>query len=154
MTRPDWTRVEELYHAALGKPAAEREAFLDQACAGDDELRREVHSLLGYEREAERLMEGPAATAATQKLAVTRGMRLGPYEVVELIGAGGMGEVYRARDTRLGRDVAIKVLPEPVAHDREALRRFDREARAVAALSPPGSAFSTTSGGRTGSTSR
>jgi serine/threonine protein kinase len=133
----DWPKVEELYHAALERPAAEREAFLDQACGGDDELRREVQSLLGHEREAERLMEQPAASAATQKLAVVRGTRLGPYEVTDLLGAGGMGEVYRARDTRLGREVAIKVLPEQVAHDATALARFDREARAVAALSHP-----------------
>ena len=73
-------------------------------------MRREVLSLLAEERSAERLMEVPAAGAGTQKVAVTRGTRLGPYEVIELIGAGGMGEVYRARDTRLGRDVAVKVL--------------------------------------------
>ena len=77
------------------------------------------------------------ASAATQKLAVVRGTRLGPYAVTDLVGAGGMGEVYRARDTRLGRDVAIKVLAEHVAHDPDALARFDREARAVAALSHP-----------------
>jgi hypothetical protein len=133
----DWRKVEELYHAALEKQPADREAFLDQACAGDDELGREVLSLLAQEKDAERLMEQPAASAATQKLAVTLGTRLGPYEVVELVGAGGMGEVYRARDTRLGRDVAIKVLPAQVSHDAAALARFDREARAVAALSHP-----------------
>jgi len=133
----DWPKVEALYHAALERPVAEREAFLDQACGGDQDLRGEVLSLLGHEREAERLMERPAASAATQKLAVVRGTRLGPYEVVELIGAGGMGEVYRARDTRLGRDVAIKVLPAEVSNDAAALARFDREARALAALSHP-----------------
>jgi hypothetical protein len=137
MTGPSWARVEELYHAAVERPAAEREAFLDRACGGDEELRREVLSLLAHERAAERLMEGPAAEAATQNLAVVRGTRLGPYEIVDLIGAGGMGEVYRARDTRLGRDVAIKVLPEHMAHDADALGRFGREARAVAALSHP-----------------
>jgi len=137
VTRPAWPKVEELYHAALEKQSGEREAFLDEACAGDEELRREVESLLGYEQEAGRLMEQPAPTAATQRLAVVRGARLGPYEVGELIGSGGMGEVYRARDTRLGRDVAIKVLPELVAHEPEALRRFEQEVRAVAALTHP-----------------
>ena len=137
MTRPAWARVEELYHAALEHPVAERGAFLGQACGEDEELRREVLSLLAHEAEAERLMEQPAASAATQKLAVVRGTRLGPYEVLDLLGAGGMGEVYRARDTRLGRDVAIKVLPDQVSHDVEALARLRREARAVAALSHP-----------------
>ena len=65
------------------------------------------------------------------------GMRLGPYEIVSLLGAGGMGEVYRARDPRLGRDVAIKILPDHLATDRDALARFEREARAIAALSHP-----------------
>ena len=137
MTQADWARVEELFHAALGREPAERVAFLREACGGNGDLRREVESLLAEEREAERLMEESAAGAVTQRLAVVRGTRLGPYEVMDLLGAGGMGEVYRARDTRLGRDVAIKVLPEHVAHDREALARFGREARAVAALSHP-----------------
>jgi len=137
MRHRNWPRVEELYHAALEKPPAEREAFLADVCGPDEALRREVRSLLGYEREADRLMEQPAASAVMQRLAVVRGTRLGPYEVGGLIGSGGMGEVYRARDTRLGRDVAIKVLPEQVSHDAVALARFDREARAVAALSHP-----------------
>jgi serine/threonine protein kinase/sugar lactone lactonase YvrE len=137
MTRPAWTKVEELFHAALERPPAERKAFLREACGGDEELRREVGSLLAQERDAERLMEEPAAGAATQKLAVTRGTRLGPYEVTGLIGAGGMGEVYRARDTRLGREVAVKVLPADFASDPERLRRFEREARAVASLNHP-----------------
>ena len=70
-------------------------------------------------------------------MTVTSGTRLGPYEVISPLGAGGMGEVYRARDTRLGRDVAIKVLPTHLASDAEALARFERETRAVAALSHP-----------------
>jgi eukaryotic-like serine/threonine-protein kinase len=68
---------------------------------------------------------------------LTSGSRLGPYEILQLVGAGGMGEVYRARDTRLDRDVAIKVLPEHMATDKRALSRFEREAKAVAALSHP-----------------
>jgi serine/threonine protein kinase len=82
-------------------------------------------------------MERPAASAATQKLAVVRGTRLGPYEVTELIGACGTGEVYRATDTRLGRDVAVKVLPSTIAADAERLRRFEQEGRAVASLNHP-----------------
>ncbi len=137
MKPQDWHRVEELFHAALERAPAERQAFLDGACGGDEELRREVLSLLAEERSAERLMEQPAAGAATQRLAITRGTRLGPYEVTDLLGAGGMGEVYRATDTRLGREVAVKVLPADFASDKERLRRFEHEARAVASLNHP-----------------
>jgi len=133
----DWRRVEELYHTALERAPSEREAYLVAECGSDDELRREVLSLLAHDGEAERLMETPAVAAGTEKLALLTGARLGPYEILGLVGAGGMGEVYRARDTRLGREVAIKVLPEAAAHDQEALSRFGREARAVAALNHP-----------------
>ncbi len=138
MSQPGgFSKVEELYHAALARGPGERDAFLQEACGGDAGLLGEVKSLLGYEEAAKRLLEEPAAAAATKRRAVVRGTRLGPYEVTELIGAGGMGEVYRARDVRLGRDVAVKVLPEDVAHDPEARARLGREARAVAALSHP-----------------
>src|SRR5208337_4305999 len=70
-------------------------------------------------------------------VALTSGTKLGPYEIVSLVGAGGMGEVYRARDTRLGREVAIKVLPEALAHDADRLQRFEQEARTIAALNHP-----------------
>ncbi len=81
-------------------------------------------------------------------MSLTAGARLGPYEVVALVGSGGMGEVYRARDTRLGRDVAIKVLPAAFANDPDRLRRFEQEARAVSALNHPNIVASTTSAAR------
>src|SRR5262249_8325882 len=81
--------------------------------------------------------EEPALTEGTEKLALVTGARVGPYEILGLVGAGGMGEVYRARDTRLEREVAIKTLPTPRADDPERLRRFEREARAVASLNHP-----------------
>ena len=93
--------------------------------------------MLGYEEAAKGLLEQPVAETATQKHAALRGTRLGPYEVLELIGAGGMGEVYRARDPRLGREVAIKVLREAVAGDPDQLQRFEREGRSAAALNHP-----------------
>ena len=133
----DFERAEDLYHAALARPPAEREAFLQEACGGDESLLSEVRSLLGYQEEAKRLLEEPVAEAATQKVAALRGTRLGPYEISNLIGSGGMGEVYRARDTRLGREVAIKVLHEAVADDADQLQRFEREARSAAALNHP-----------------
>ncbi len=122
----DFGKVEELYHAALARGSSERAALLREACGGDEGLLREVKSLLGYEEEARRLLEEPVAEAATQGLAVVPGTRLGPYGVSDLIGAGGMGEVYRARDTRLGREVAIKTLTASLADDPERLRRFER----------------------------
>jgi serine/threonine protein kinase len=133
----DWHRVEELYHAALARAAGERETYLVAECGNDQDLRREVLSLLAHAGEAEKLMEEPAVAAGTEKRALLAGACLGPYEILGLVGAGGMGEVYRAHDTRLGRDVAIKVLPEAAAHDQDALSRFGREARAVAALNHP-----------------
>ena len=119
-----------------GSPPGERVAFLEQACAGDEGLLREVKSLLGYEVEADLLFEQPVSATVTRKLAIG-GTRFGPYELLDWIGSGGMGEVYRARDTRLGREVAIKVLPEGAADDAGRLRRFEREGRSAAALNHP-----------------
>jgi len=136
MSKRDLSRAEKLYHAALERPPAEREGFLEKACRGDAELLREVESLLAFHSRAERFLEEPALAAATEKVAVLAGARLGPYEIVGLLGSGGMGEVYRARDPRLRREVAIKVIPEGLA-DRERLRRFEQEARAAGALNHP-----------------
>jgi len=137
MAHRSLSNVERLYHEALARPAAERDAFLAEACAGDGATLSEVRSLLAYQDEARRLLEQPAGAATTERLTVERGARLGPYEIAQLIGAGGMGEVYRARDTRLGRDVAVKVLPGHDAQDAEAVSRFTRETRAIAALNHP-----------------
>jgi serine/threonine protein kinase/Tol biopolymer transport system component len=134
-------RIDSLLGQALRLEEARRAAFLDEACGNDRDLRREVEALLDASRSAGSFLNRPAMEAVARSLADTAaplvGRNIGPYPVVAFLGAGGMGEVYRARDVRLGRDVAVKVLPPHLANDNEALARFEREARAVAALSHP-----------------
>ncbi len=142
MTPERWQQIERLYHDALELAPEYRPAFLDRACAGDDELRREVESLLAAHDEAGTFIDKPPDDVVAGMLAEKQahsmiGRTLGHYRLGSLLGAGGMGEVYRARDTRLDRDVAVKILPEHLANNREALWRFEREAKAVAALSHP-----------------
>jgi Tol biopolymer transport system component len=137
-----WRQIEGLYHAALGRPEGERAAFLADACAGDPALRQEVESLLAAPTAAGEFLESPVAGAGVGEWSGSAarnlsGRRLGPYHIAECIGAGGMGDVYRARDTTLGRDVAIKVLPSAFSSDPNRLARFKREARLLAALSHP-----------------
>ena len=142
MTSERWQRVEQLYHAALDRDASQRAAFLDGACAGDESIRQEVESLLAQEQRPEGILAPPALEAAAKVMAEDAaqspiGRQLGTYEVLSLLGAGGMGEVYRARDTKLNRDVALKILPDAFALDADRLARFRREAQAVAALNHP-----------------
>jgi hypothetical protein len=115
MTADRWRQIEELCHAALALAPAERPRFLADACAGDDALRREVESLLAREPRAAGFMSTPAIVQQTDLVdpptGLLPGRRLGGYEIRSLLGAGGMGEVYRAFDPTLGREVAIKVLP-------------------------------------------
>ena len=127
-----WKKVEELYQAALAQPPEQRAAFLAQACADDPQLRGEVQSLL--DQQADSFLESAPLSAVK---ALSAGAKLGNFEIVELLGRGGMGEVWRARDTRLKRDVAIKVLPVGLARDPERIARFEREARAASALNHP-----------------
>jgi len=131
-----WRRVEALYHLALERPPNQRAAFLDSECGADEVLRREVESLLGYTAEAEDFMEAPAVqeTMDSETLA---GRDLGSYKVLSLLGMGGMGKVYLAKDTRLARTVAIKVLDREKIADAERKRRFLHEARAASALNHP-----------------
>jgi Tol biopolymer transport system component len=137
-----WKEIEDIYHRAQQRDGRARQSFLDQACGGDEELRREVESLLRADGEAESFLDTPAIDLAVQMIAEKKmpslvGKQISRYEIVEWIGAGGMGEVYRAKDIRLSRDVAIKVLPDHLSRSAEAAARFEREARAVAALSHP-----------------
>jgi len=142
MTPERWQQVEEMLHAALSRDEHDRAAFLVQACADDVALRREVELLLGQQASMEGFLEDPAVATAAPIVSepgasVLTGRRLGAYEVRERIGVGGMGEVYRARDTKLGRDVAIKILPRHFISDPDRLARFEREARMLAAVSHP-----------------
>jgi len=152
MTRPpDWEGLRALFEATLARPATERAAFLREAIKGDDGMRREVESLLAAHDAAERFLEEPAIgsprpvaagppgdeRAGDEGLSLAPGSQLGVFEVLERLGVGGMGEVYRARDTRLDRFVAIKVLASGIALAPRGRARFEREARAISKLSHP-----------------
>ena len=132
-------QIEDLYHSARECEPGKRSTFLSGACRGDAELRREVESLLAQDPAREGMLDRPAAALLedSKVMMLAAGSRLGPYQIEARIGAGGMGEVYRARDSKLGREVAIKVLPEAFAHDAERLSRFQREAKMLASLNHP-----------------
>ena len=136
MTSERWQRVESLYHAALALPDGERPAFLARESADDEPLRREVESLLA-QSDASGFLARPAMAVLSPAGGLSAGQRLGVYEIVAPLGAGGMGEVYRARDTTLPREVAIKILPPVFASDPARLARFEREARVLASLNNP-----------------
>ncbi|MGH9855629.1 MAG: serine/threonine-protein kinase, partial [Blastocatellia bacterium] len=147
MERNRWQQIEELYHAALERAPDERMAFLAEACAGDSGLRREVEELLRYDGAAESFLEENALAVearqleaedlSTTKAQGITGQQIGAYKILALLGRGGMGEVHLALDPRLGRKVALKLLPAEFTHDRERVRRFAQEARAASALNHP-----------------
>ena len=133
-----WKQVEALFEAAQQRPADERADFLRQACPADPELRAEVESLLKAADSRDPLLDGsPLSSIAERPPALKAGDNLGNFQIVAMIGRGGMGEVYRARDMRLKREVAIKTLPPGFAGDRDRIARFEREARAASALNHP-----------------
>src|SRR6187200_950378 len=153
MTNDRWQRVKRLFEAVLDQPEAARSGFLLTAAAGDDELRREVEALLAADAAgagaglSARLPRAPESLAGRVQQAsadlpsggasspgLMVGTRLGNYHVVAPLGAGGMGEVYRAHDSKLNRDVALKTLPAIFSFDPERLARFTREAQLLAAL--------------------
>ena len=146
-----WKQIERLYHAALEREPDARESFLDEACAGDEDLRREVAGLLACDVPSDSFIQSPAIEIAARALAaeppveastdsmrsLITGSRIGAYQLLEPLGRGGMGEVHLALDTRLGRKVALKLLPAEFTTDAGRVRRFAREARAASALNHP-----------------
>ena len=139
--KPRWSDVERIFHDALDRPKHERHPFLDRVCGDDTDLRSEVQSLLD-QGSSPGFMDQPAVQVAAEivggrSAAPLTGRQIGVYEIGLLLGAGGMGEVYRARDVRLGRDVALKFLPPAFTTDPDRLARFEREARLLAALNHP-----------------
>jgi serine/threonine-protein kinase len=135
-------RIEDLCHAALERDPAGRAAFVADACGSDTALRREVEALLVHAQTAEGFLGTPLAAVAANALTNADGTSLlgrslGAYQIRTRLGSGGMGEVYSARDTKLGRDVALKVLPKAFTSDADRLARFEREARVLATLNHP-----------------
>ncbi len=141
MATERWQQIDQLFHAALERPAAARAAFLDEACAGDEALRREIESLLAAHGRTGGFFETPPADLAADWLggqpASLIGGRLSRYKILSVLGKGGMGEVYLAEDTQLDRRVAIKLLATGLTADAGRVRRFVREARAASALNHP-----------------
>src|SRR5438034_2991695 len=142
MTPERYQQIGDLYHAALEIDAAERAAFLERECAADEDLRREVESLIASHEQSADFIAIPAISVAAELLAAReaeglKGQVVGRYRVLSLIGSGGMGRVYLAEDTGLGRRVALKLLPEHFTHDKNQVQRFRQEARAASALNHP-----------------
>jgi serine/threonine protein kinase/WD40 repeat protein len=142
MNSERWQKIHQLLQESLAMASRERPAFLSQACGSDEHLRLEVESLIASHNQAENFLEAPLSQVAAELLfkdqpALLDGQTMGCYEVLGLLGAGAMGEVYLAQDTRLGRKIALKLLPSYLMKDEGRLRRFEQEARSASALNHP-----------------
>jgi eukaryotic-like serine/threonine-protein kinase len=138
-----WEKIESAYHIARDLSSEDRPRFLDEYCGSDSAMRQQIEALLAQDENPTSFLNRPAVDLATDwpsmvgSMAGLTGLRVGVYEVLEPIGSGGMGEVYRARDTTLGREVALKVLPQHLALDSDRFARFKREAQVLATLNHP-----------------
>ena len=142
MTPERWQQIDRIFHAVLQRDPSQRSAFVAESCAGDPALQKEIEDLLASHEESDSFIETPASDVAAELLAegqagLVVGQAVGPYTVVDLLGAGGMGQVYLGTDTRLGRRVALKILPKKFTINPERVRRFEQEARAASALNHP-----------------
>ncbi len=141
MERERWVKLDSVLQSALDRPAEERDEFLKTACSGDDALLKDAQAMLNSTQDVDGFLEAPALNVAAQELAAQKrslvGANFGPYRVLKSIGAGGMGEVFLALDTRLDRQIALKTLPAEFAADPVRVHRFEVEARAASALNHP-----------------
>src|SRR5688500_14071674 len=137
-----WQQVKEVFHSALALPPDQRDGFLAVACQGNDSLRREVEALIHSHDQTGSFIDSPAYKVAAQMLAgkkeeLEAGQFLGAYKIISALGAGGMGRVYLAHDTRLNRKVALKILPLDLINSDELITRFQQEAQAASSLNHP-----------------
>src|SRR6266550_979320 len=143
MMNPErWQQASRILETALERNSDQRAAYLDEVCANDDELRGEVESLLAASAQAGSLLDSPAMAMAAPLFVndsdkTVLGQCIGRYKIITALGTGGMGEVYLAHDTRLGRKIALKLLPKHFTTDKDRLRRFEQEAHAASTLSHP-----------------
>src|SRR5262245_47468480 len=142
MTPERYKQIKSIFQSAVELPHSEQAIFLDEACSGDEGLRREVEDLLSSHGRVKDSVEVIASEVAATMLAEPQpgsliGRRIGAYQIIDQIGRGGMGEVYLAQDSRLGRKVALKLLPTRFTQDEDRVRRFVQEAKAASALNHP-----------------
>jgi len=136
--KPDrWYKIEQVFHAALQRKPEDRANFLNQSCAGDPALYDDVKALLTSYETDDSFFEDSASALAAEMFADRVGETIGPYEILSQLGSGAMGVVYLAQDVRLGRKIALKLLPSQFTNDKDRLRRFQQEARAASALNHP-----------------